>query len=149
VSLDNLVGRALERVAPERAGIARMLAAAERNLADARLRALSAENRFDAAYKAILQCAMVALRANGFRTLTSQAGYHQTALQTLPLTIGLSKDRMILLDALRKQRNLADYEGEPVTAQIVAEGLAQAQQLLADVKAWLKTNKPELTGKGA
>jgi hypothetical protein len=147
--LDNLVGRTLERVAPERAGIARMLAAAERNLADARLRALSAENRFDAAYKAILQCAMVALRANGFRTLTSQAGHHQTALQTLPLTIGLSKDRMILLDALRKQRNLADYEGEPVTAQIVAEGLAQAQQLLADVKAWLKTNKPELTGEGA
>jgi hypothetical protein len=59
--LDNLVGRTLERVVPERAGIARMLAAAERNLADARLPALSAENRFDAAYKAILQCAMVAL----------------------------------------------------------------------------------------
>jgi hypothetical protein len=88
-------------------------------------------------------------RANGFRTLTSQAGHHQTALQTLPLTIGLSKDRMILLDALRKQRNLADYEGEPVTAQSVAEGLAQAQQLLAEVKAWLKANKPELTGEGA
>jgi hypothetical protein len=143
--LDNLVGRTLERVVPERAGVARMLAAAERNLVDARLRALSAENRFDAAYKAILQCAMVALRANGFRTLTSQAGHHQTALQTLPLTIGLVKDRMILLDALRKQRNLADYEGEPVTAGIVAECLAEAQQLLADVKAWLKANKPELT----
>ena len=91
MSLDNLVGRTLERVAPERAGIARMLAAAERNLADARLAALSAENRFDAAYKAIMQCAMLALRANGFRTLTSQAGHHQTALQTLPLTIGLGK----------------------------------------------------------
>lgn len=145
MSLDNLVGRTLERVAPERAGIARMLAAAERNLADARLAALSAENRFDAAYKAIMQCAMLALRANGFRTLTSQAGHHQTALQTLPLTIGLAKDRMILLDALRKQRNLADYEGDPVTAKTVAESLAQAERLLADVKAWLKGNKPELT----
>lgn len=145
MSLDNLVGRTLERVAPERAGIARMLAAAERNLADARLAALSAENRFDAAYKAIMQCAMLALRANGFRTLTSQAGHHQTALQTLPLTIGLAKDRMILLDALRKQRNLADYEGDPVTAKTVAESLAQAERLLADVKAWLKANKPELT----
>jgi hypothetical protein len=146
VSLDNLVGRTLERVAPERAGIARMLGAAERNLADARLAALSAENRFDAAYKAILQCAMVALRANGFRTLTSQPGHHQTALQSLPLTIGLAKDRMILLDALRKQRNLADYEGDPVTAQTVAESIAQAEQLLADVKTWLKANKPELAG---
>ena len=149
MSLDNLVGRTLERAEPERAGIARMLAAAERNIADASLAALSAENRFDAAYKAILQCAMVALRANGYRTLTSQAGHHQTALQTLPLTIGLAKDRMILLDALRKQRNLADYEGEPVTAQSVGECLAQAQRLLADVKAWLKTNKPGLAGRGA
>lgn len=144
MSLDNLVGRTLERAAPERAGIARMLAAAERNLADARLQALSAENRFDAAYKAILQCAMVALRANGFRTLTSQPGHHQTALQSLPLTIGLARDTMILLDALRKQRNLADYEGDPVTAQTVAESLAQAERLLADVKAWLKAKKPEL-----
>lgn len=144
MSLDNLAGRTLERVAPEGAGIARMLAAAERNLADARLAALSAENRFDAAYKAIMQCAMLALRANGFRTLTSQAGHHQTALQTLPLTIGLAKDRMILLDALRKQRNLADYEGDPVTAKAVAESLAQAERLLADVKAWLRANKPEL-----
>lgn len=148
MSLDNLVGRTLERVEPEGAGIARMLAAAERNIADAGLAALSVENRFDAAYKAILQCAMVALRANGFRTLTSQAGHHQTALQTLPLTIGLGKDRMIVLDALRKQRNLADYEGEPVTAQSAAECLAQARQLLADVRAWLKANKPGLAGKG-
>lgn len=144
MSLDNLVGRTLERVEPDRAGIARMLAAAERNVVDAGLAALSPENRFDAAYKAILQCAMVALRANGFRTLTSQAGHHQTALQTLPLTIGLANDRMILLDALRKQRNLADYEGEPVTAQSVSECLAQAQRLLADIKAWLKNHKPDL-----
>jgi DNA-binding ferritin-like protein len=87
---------------------------------------------------------MVALRANGFRTLTSQPGHHQTALQSLPLTIGLARDTMILLDALRKQRNLADYEGDPVTAQTVAESLAQAERLLADVKAWLKAKKPEL-----
>ena len=144
MSLDNLVGRTLERAVPDRAGIVRMLAAAERNLADARLQALSAENRFDAAYKAILQCAMVALRANGFRTLTSQPGHHQTALQSLPLTIGLERDRMILLDALRKQRNLADYEGDPVTAQTVAEGVAQAERLLADLRKWLEAKKPEL-----
>ena len=124
MSLQNLVGRSLERVAPDRAAISRMLAAAERNLADAGLAALSAENRFDAAYKAIMQCAMVGLRANGYRTLTSRPGHHQTALQSLTLTIGLSSERMIVLDALRKQRNLTDYE--------------------ADVRAWLKSNKPEL-----
>lgn len=145
MSLENLLGRSLERVAPERAGIARMLAAAERNVADAQLEALSAENRFDAAYKAIMQCAMIALRANGYRTLTSRPGHHQTALQTLPLTITLASERMIVLDALRKQRNLADYEGDPVTAQTVVDCLAQARQILADVKAWLAENKPELS----
>ena len=145
MSLENLLGRSLERVAPERAGIARMLAAAQRNVADAQLAGLSAENKFDAAYKAIMQCAMIALRANGYRTLTSRPGHHQTALQTLPLTIALANERMIVLDALRKQRNLADYEGDPVTAQTVVDCLAQARQLLADVKAWLAANKPELS----
>jgi hypothetical protein len=128
MSLQNLVGRSLERVEPDRAAIARMLAAAERNLADAELRALSAENRFDAAYKGIMQCAMAALRANGYRTLTSQPGHHQTALQTLPLTIGLAKERTIVLDALRKQRNLADYEGNSVAAAAVAECLASPRR---------------------
>ncbi len=91
-----------------------------------------------------MQCAMVALRANGYRTLTSQPGHHQTALQSLPITIGLSKERMIVLDALRKQRNLADYEGNPVAAGTVGECIAEAKRLHADVKAWLKSHKPEL-----
>ena len=144
MSLNNLVGRSLETVAPDAAAIGRLLAAAARNLADAQLAGLSAENRFDASYKAVMQCAMVALQANGYRTLTSRPGHHQTALQTLPLTIGLSNERMILLDALRKQRNLADYQGESVPEQTAAECFGQAQQLLADVKAWLAAHKPML-----
>ena len=74
---------------------------------DARLTGWSTETRFDASDKAIMQCAMAALQANGYRTLTSQPGPRQTALQALPLTIGLSKKRMIVLDALRKQRPLS------------------------------------------
>ena len=144
MSLQNLVGRSLEAVEPDRAAIARLLAAAERNLADAQLAGLSAENRFDASYKAIMQCAMVALQANGYRTLTSQPGHHQTALQTLPLTIGLPNERLIVLDALRKQRNLADYQGDSVPEQTAAECFGQAQQLLTDVKAWLAAHKPKL-----
>lgn len=144
MSLQNLVGRSLETVAPDRAAIGRLLAAAGRNLADAQLAGLSAENRFDAGYKAIMQCAMAALQANGYRTLTSQPGHHQTALQTLPLTIGLPAERLIVLDALRKQRNLADYQGDPVPELTAAECFRQAQQLLAEVKAWLAAHKPKL-----
>jgi hypothetical protein len=85
-------------------GVQRLLAAAERNLADAQLQALSAENRFDAAYKCILQCAMLGLWANGWRTSTSQPGHHQTAIQTLDQTLGVPKSDLIVLDALRRQR---------------------------------------------
>ena len=52
-------------------GVQRLLVSAERNLADARLAGLSADNRFDAAYKTIMQCAMIGLWAKGFRTATS------------------------------------------------------------------------------
>ena len=53
--------RRLQSFTPSRAGVQRLLAAAQRNLTDARLAALSADNRFDAAYKAIMQCAMIGL----------------------------------------------------------------------------------------
>jgi hypothetical protein len=125
MTLQNLLGKTLDAVAPNRETVGRLLAAAERNLTDAVLPALSTENRFDAAYKAVMQCAMVALHANGYRTLTSRPGHHQTAIQTLPQTIGLPPEEMIVLDALRKQRNLADYDGDPVpdsTAQSCVKG---------------------------
>ena len=125
-------------------GVQRLLAAAARNLTDARIAQLSPENRFDAAYKCILQCAMVGLWAHGYRTSTSQPGHHQTALQALPLTMGLPNDTIIVLDALRKQRNLNDYEGDPVSDGVVAECLAQAQTLLAHTQRFLQTQFPDL-----
>lgn len=120
-------------------GVQRLLAAAVRNLADARIAQLSAENRFDAAYKCILQCAMLGLWVRGYRTSTSQPGHHQTALQALPLTMGLPNDVIIVLDALRKQRNLNDYEGDPISQSVVTECTAQSEMLLAHTHQFLQT----------
>jgi len=83
MTLQNLLGKSLDTIAPDRATVAKLLAAAGRNLADAHLAGLSAENKFDAAYKAVMQLAVIALHANGYRTLTSAPGHHQTAIQTL------------------------------------------------------------------
>lgn len=55
MTLQNLLGISLDAVAPERTQVARMLAAVERNLADAQLAGLSSESRFDVSYKAIMQ----------------------------------------------------------------------------------------------
>ena len=125
-------------------GVQRLLAAAVRNLADARIMQLSAENRFDAAYKCILQCAMIGLWVRGYRTSTSQPGHHQTALQALPLTMGLPNDIIIVLDALRKQRNLNDYEGDPISQAVVTECIAQSEVLLAHTRQFLQAQYPDL-----
>jgi hypothetical protein len=147
MSLDNLLGISLDKIEPSPAAVAQLLAAAERNLADSQVRAISAENRFDAAYKAIMQLAMVALHANGYRTLTSRPGHHQTAIQTLTLTTGLANNKMIVLDGLRKLRNLSDYGGDAVPESAVRECVQRATELLAHVKAWLADHKPELLGR--
>jgi hypothetical protein len=86
MSLQNLLGISLEAVEPNAQQVALLLAAADRNIADAQITKLSEENQFDAAYKAIMQLAMLGLLANGYRTLTSKPGHHQTAIQTLALT---------------------------------------------------------------
>ena len=137
MTLDNLIGTTLERISPDQVQIARLLHAAARNIQDAELPDLSNENRFDVAYKAIMQLANAALQQTGFRTLTSKPGHHQTMLQSLVKTVGISTDRLIVLDALRKQRNITDYSGDLVTAAAVAECSLQAKELLQIVEQWL------------
>ena len=144
MTLKNLLGISLDAVQADKGLVAKLLAAAQRNIADAQLAGLSAENRFDAAYKAIVQVAMVALNANGFRTLTSKPGHHQIAIQTLHMSVGLPQAKVIVLDALRKQRNLSDYSGDLIPDAAAAECLASAQELMAHVRAWLQAQRPDL-----
>lgn len=145
MTLQNLLAiQRLQAFEANAAGVLRLLAAAERNLADAAIKQLSIDNRFDAAYKCMMQCAMLGLWANGYRTATSQPGHHQTALQTPPKTIGLGPDLVIVLDALRKKRNLSDYEGNAVTPAAAAECFKQAQSLLAHTRTWIKSHRPDL-----
>lgn len=144
MSLENLIGISLEAIEPDRAMIARLLAAAKRNLADSHAENVSYETRFDAAYKAIMQLANAALQANGYRTLTSKPGHHMTMIQVLNLTVGLDNNKIIVLDALRKQRNDSDYFGDIVPAPTMADCVIHAENLNRDVLSWIKTNKPEL-----
>ena len=87
---------------------------------------------------------MLALWVNGYRTSTSQPGHHQTAIQTLPTTIGLEQSTVIVLDALRKQRNVSDYEGDPVSDQAVIECIKQSEELYRNINAWINKNRADL-----
>ena len=144
MSLSNLqaIGR-LQAQAPDPASIVKLLQAPHQNLADARVQQISATNRFDAAYKCIMQCAMLGLWANGWRTSTSQPGHHQTAIQTLDQTMGVPKADLIVLDALRRQRNLNDYEGDPIAAATLQACLQAAEKLLGHTEHWLRSRHPE------
>lgn len=144
MSLTNLVGLSLDKIEPDASTIKRLIVAAERNIADAHIIEVSAENRFDAAYKAIMQLSNAALQANGFRTLTSKPGHHMTMIQSLSKTIGLDGQTIIVLDALRKQRNVADYSGDIVPVSAVDECISNAESLFDKVNDWVKNDNPEL-----
>lgn len=144
MTLQNLLRiQSLVEFKAQREDIQRLLLAAERNLSDAAVTAISDENRFDAAYKCVMQCAMASLMANGYRTSRSKPGHHQTAIQTLSLTVGVAPNTVIVLDGLRKQRNISDYDGDPISPTVVTECIKQAEGLLVHIRAWLAEHRPE------
>lgn len=136
MTLNNLVGISLERIKVNADAIKRLVTAAERNIADSKITATSSENRFDAAYKAIMQIANAALQANGYRTLTSKPGHHQTMIQLLSQTLGANNNTIILLDIMRKQRNVADYSGDIIPESTMNACIIQAEKLLTQFNDW-------------
>lgn len=130
MTLQNLLRiNKLKQHAPTSAEILRLLAAVERNLADAAVPTISDETRFDAAYKAVMQCSLAAMMASGYRPSTSEPGHHVTLIQSLPLTLGVDSASWVVLDALRRKRNGNDYTGDLVTPDMVAECVSQAARL--------------------
>lgn len=146
MSLENLlkIGQ-LKSHTPDAKEIHQLLQAARRNINDARNEQISHETRFDAAYKAIMQAALVALMANGFRPDTNRPGHHATVVQSLVKTIELKATRVTVLDTLRRKRNLSDYTGADLDHASVQICITEAEKLLNDVEGWLKKHRPELT----
>lgn len=144
MSLDNLVKTGqLKAHVTSPTEVGRLLEAARRNLADAGHTSNSAETRFDCAYKAVMQCALVALHVKGYRPDTKRPGHHALVIQALPLTMGIAGPRIAVLDKLREKRNLADYTGAGVDEVATAACLREATRLVADIKAWLAAHHPE------
>ncbi len=145
MTLDNLVKIGRLKTHPADADeISNLLAAAKRNLADSRAENISIENRFDAAYKSIMQCALATLIASGYRPDTKVPGHHQTIIQSLPKTIGMDGVRVAVLDALRNKRNQSDYTGKEIDTASLATCIDEGEQLLREVETWLDSNRPEL-----
>lgn len=144
MTLENLIGKGLQK---ERAGkeeLARFRNKIAVKLADAQNTTLSLDTRFDVAYEALLQIGLAALRANGYRP-DSRGGHHVMALQTLPTTIGYPKEKVRLLDEFRRQRGQGLYDGsfDPSEAEVAAL-IEEAIALQLQFQQWLGERHPEL-----
>jgi len=124
----------LKRHPADAGEIARLLSAAERGIADARVRTISPETRFDAAFRSIAQIGLAALMAQGYRPDTNRPGHHVTIIQTFTLTLGIDARRVAVLDTLRRKRNLADYTGDDIDEASVAACIEAAATLLHEAR---------------
>lgn len=141
----NLAAGRLRRLEPSRSEIGRLLAVADRDIADASLRGLSADRAFSTAYSAALSLATLVLRASGYRT-SSDSGHHWLTIGVLPELMGpAQRDRATYLDTCRRSRNQADYDMVNVVSKAdVVELLNDCLAFRNDVLAWLKELHPEL-----
>jgi len=145
MTLDNLlrIGK-LKPHAADKAEIGRLLAAAGRALMDAGIEGLSSDARLDLAYRAIMQVALAAMLAQGYRPATSEPGHHQLIIQALPKTAGIAAERIRVLDGFRAARNQSDYRGVPVSDAVAQECLAEARALVDEIRDWLAAHHPRL-----
>ena len=105
--LDNLVriGKLKVEIAA-RSEIDGLVRSGKARRADAELKALSIDSRFDLAYNAAHALALAALRSHGYR---SENRY--LVFQCLEHTLRLPKDQWRVLDEAHRRRNIAEYEG--------------------------------------
>lgn len=149
VTLDNMLGRGLERAAADKGEISRYLAKIRRRIDDAAKSAISLDSRFDIAFEALLLIALAALRVNGYRT-TSEAGHQRLAIQLLPKSIGIEPVEIRTLDEYRKKRSIGLYEADfdPSTEEVKAV-TQSVQSLLGKLEAWIRKHRPELSEQAA
>lgn len=124
----------LKAHAADKRELARLLDSAEVALRDAKLASLSSISRLELAYRAIMQAALAAMLASGYRPATSEPGHHQLVLQALTSTLGIPGERARVLDAYRKARNQSDYGGIPVSDAVAHECVAEAGRLLSEAR---------------
>ena len=132
-----LLRNELERLEPSAGEIDRLLGAIARRLEDARNLSIHAETRLGQAYHAILNCALVALRANNLRPVNGP-GKHFYALESLLHTLGVEQKRVDYYQGLRDLRNKDIYEGSiHLSEREVEEAIEEAVWLQEHLHAWL------------
>ena len=117
--------------------INRFQLAIQERLVAASLDANPNRTRFEQAYDAILNCAWIALRVEGYRA-TSKQGHHRVVLESLAETMGIPNKEIDYFLSLSELRNRDLYDAMPATDSDVVDALQAATELAEKVTAWVK-----------
>ena len=140
-----LANRWLVQHEPSRDEVEDLLAVVDRDLGDAAIESLSPDWRLGIAYNAALQLATLALAAEGYRPARDRA--HERAILSLRFTIPTDPQVVDTIDAVRRKRNISNYERAGTTSASEAYEMYQiAMELRERVLAWLQERHPELYG---
>ncbi|MFC2099308.1 hypothetical protein ACFLSF_00540 [Candidatus Bipolaricaulota bacterium] len=118
--------------------IRRLIDAATRRLEDAANTSIHPETRLEQAYHAILNCALIALRAENLRAVNAP-GKHRVVLESLEDTFGTPPDLIAYFQQLRNLRHRDIYEGSIHVSEHEAEdAVTEASGLLEHLRTWLE-----------
>jgi hypothetical protein len=130
---------------PAKGEMTDLFAVVDRNLSDAQVGGLSADNRFGIAYHAALTLCTIALHACGYRGGKGQ-GAHHWPLNALEFTLGPThRETMFYLSTCAKKRAQMEYDRAGVIDPAHAVELVEnARKLRQEVIAWLKAHHTDL-----
>jgi hypothetical protein len=134
----------LRREATSPGEIKDLLGIVDRGLTDSKVKAVSADLRFIAAFGAALTVATTALRASGHRT-TTQAGHHVKTIESLGFTVKANPKLIQRLKTFNSKRNKSSYDVAGAVSDQELEAMVKlATELRDQTTAWLKDVHPEL-----
>jgi hypothetical protein len=136
MTLEQLVDERLLHREPRRPGeVEKLVDAARRGLVDSGVPGVSVEGRFSIAYHAALQLCNAGLRLRGYRAGAESRASHVAAIRSLQYTLGIDIRARRVLDAFRKKRHKAQYEGMDLVSEAeLAELRAIGARLLSEVE---------------
>lgn len=124
--------------------IADLFNLAQRDIADASVKDVSADRRFATAYEAALNLATITLHCKGYET--HGYGHHLNTFEALRETMGQEGETFAdYFDVCRTKRGATIYDrAGAISEQEVRELLREVRIFKERVKAWLEKNYPHL-----
>lgn len=138
-----LVDGHAERHTTNRRELDELRSVVARNLADAAIPNLSADNRFGLAYEAALQYARMAIACAGYRIKGTSA--HRTTFDALELAMGSRVSRAAsYFDRCRRKRNTLSYDMAGVATDTeVREIIRETRSFGESVESWIVGRHPD------